>query len=137
MKNGTILMNNDFLDAASALPKEIKSKLFKVLSYLASNVRHPSLQCKKIKGSKGSLYECRVDQQIRLIYDLSSQGIRCWYVGAHDMALKVGESMDELIVEDVMLSDIDPLISQTITYLNTGNIATNYFSLKSLSILEN
>lgn len=39
------------------------------------------------------MFECRVDQSIRLIYDLDEGALRCLYIGPHDEALRYGERL--------------------------------------------
>lgn len=77
---------------AADLSKEAKASLIKALYLLSQNVRHPSLQTKKVKGTRADLYECRVDQGTRLVYDVKDGALRCWYVGDHDAALCFAES---------------------------------------------
>jgi mRNA-degrading endonuclease YafQ of YafQ-DinJ toxin-antitoxin module len=83
----------DFLRQANELQKDTKAKLIKALHLLAHDFRHPSLQCKKIQGAVNDVYECRVDQCFRLIYDITGATIRCWYVGDHDAALRFGQRL--------------------------------------------
>lgn len=93
MSASCIQVSPSFLDGASSLSKETKSKLLKCLSLLCNNYRHPSLQTKKIKGNSDNVYECRVDSNIRLIYDIQGLCIRCWHVGPHDHAIRQGENI--------------------------------------------
>jgi len=88
-----ILVTTKFLEAAEHLDKGAKSKLIKALNLLASDVRHPSLQTKRIQGAASEVYEARVDQSLRLVYDRISGMLRCWFVGDHDEALKRGAAL--------------------------------------------
>jgi mRNA-degrading endonuclease YafQ of YafQ-DinJ toxin-antitoxin module len=105
MREQKILIPPKFLEKAEALPKEVKSKLIHILKLLSRDFRHPSLQCKKIKGNRGDIFECRVDRDIRLIYDCTPDGIRCWYVGDHDVALRFAENVSPsgISVDDIEL----------------------------------
>ena len=93
MPKSSLIMMPNVLDQANKLPKDIKSKLFRCLSLLSEDFRHPSLQCKKIKSNTQDVYECRIDKSYRLIYDLLNRSIRCWYVGDHDLAIKFGSNI--------------------------------------------
>jgi mRNA-degrading endonuclease YafQ of YafQ-DinJ toxin-antitoxin module len=92
MNKYILLMQPEFLKRASNLSKEAKNKLLRVLWLLSEDYRHPGLQTKKVQGTKNSVFECRVDQAIRLIYDLEGVNLRCWYVGEHDAALHFATS---------------------------------------------
>src|SRR5262249_44796658 len=101
MESKTIMALPEFLAAAADLPKETKSKLFRVLRQLAVDYRHPGLQTKKIQGTKVDIFECRVDQSTRLIYDLSERKLRCWYVGSHDAAIRFGVRVGDSLRDHV------------------------------------
>ena len=81
------------------------------LNQLSKNYRHPGLQTKPIQGSKSRVYECRVDQSIRLIYDIFDSNIRCWYVGMHDVALKRGQRIHDRMIDDIQPPSIEDLIT--------------------------
>lgn len=68
------------------LPRKIQSKLEEKLSLLADNFRHPSLQCKKIKGTSG-IWEMRVDIHYRLTFEVIGDAIYLRVVDNHDKAL--------------------------------------------------
>lgn len=103
MQQYNLLVSPIFLDEATNLSKDIKSKLVKCLRLLCNNFMHPSLQTKKIKGAVSDTFECRVDQSIRLIYDIHDNTIRCWHIGQHDAALATGERL-QIHIDDVDLS---------------------------------
>lgn len=125
-----IVMCNGFLEAASALDKAIKSKLIKAMWLLSENFRHPSLQCKKIQGARTDVFECRVDQDVRLIYDCVGARIRCWYVGSHDVAIKYGTRLQvdqqpavipATRVEDFRVEIIPSELTMLVGYLRSGS----------------
>lgn len=125
-----IVMCNGFLETATALDKAIKSKLLKAMWLLSENFRHPSLQCKKIQGARADVFECRVDQDTRLIYDCIGTRIRCWYVGSHDIAIKFGMKLHvneptPLIpstrVDDFQIKTIPSELTSLVGYLRSGN----------------
>lgn len=106
MRDQKILIPPQFLESAEVLPRDVKSKLIRILRLLSKDLRHPSLQCKKVKGSKADVFECRVDRDVRLIYDCIPGAIRCWYIGEHNAALRFAEdavpsriSVDDIEVE--------------------------------------
>lgn len=98
----TLLVVPEFLERAASLPKDIKSKLVRVLWLLSQDFSHPSLQTKKVRGTNTDIYECRVDQGTRLIYDVRDGALRCWYVGDHDSALTFAASAE---VDDIEIRD--------------------------------
>ena len=108
MVKHTLMMHPKFLQRAALLPKNAKSKLVRILWLLSENIAHPSLQCKKVKGARTNVYECRVDRSVRLIYDSYQGVLRCWYVGEHSSALGFAKSAKvqtmEIPVDDINLS---------------------------------
>jgi mRNA-degrading endonuclease RelE of RelBE toxin-antitoxin system len=130
-----LMIHPKFLECAASLPKHIKSKLVKVLWLLSENFAHPSLQCKKVKGSQVNVFECRVDQSIRLIYDEHQGVLRCWYVGEHDCALdfaqfKAGQ-MTHVFVDDIQIGPNaeDTSIASTIRFLISGKITDSFLKM--------
>ena len=125
-----IVMCNGFLEAATALDKAIKSKLIKAMWLLSENFRHPSLQCKKIQGANADVFECRVDQDIRLIYDCVGARIRCWYVGSHDVAIRFGarlrlnqtlSTIPATRVDDFKINTIPSGLTPLVEFLRAGS----------------
>lgn len=88
MTDKPLVVLPQFLISAAALQKDVKAKLVRILWMLSQDFRHPSLQCKKVQGARNEVYECRVDQGIRLVYDVVNGMLRCLYVGDHDDALR-------------------------------------------------
>lgn len=105
MHQYSLLVSPDFLSEAAELSKDIKAKLIKCLGLLCKNFMHPSLQTKKMKGTVSAVFECRVDQSIRLIYDIHNNTIRCWHIGPHDSTLLLGEQFI-IPIDDVDLSNL-------------------------------
>lgn len=123
MKSRALLVLPEFLESASSLSKETQSKLLRILKLLSSDVRHPGLQSKKLKGSKADLYECRVDRNVRLIYDAAPGSLRCWYVGAHDRALSFEpHPVEGLPVDDIEIRERSAAVSIAQIYLTTGEV---------------
>ena len=88
----TLRMSKDFAKAADELPKNIRAKLTKVFFLLTSDPKHPSLQVKKIQGSKrNDVYECRVDQSWRMVMrDLGDMQYDLVAIGEHDKTIAWG-----------------------------------------------
>lgn len=107
MSSKNILALPGFLEQADKLPKDKKSKIFKVLSQLSSNIFHPGLQTKKLLKTNATVYECRVDRSIRLIYDVVENNLRCWYVGPHDDAIKFGNNLTRNDLQHVDDIEVD------------------------------
>lgn len=70
-----------------SLPDEVKIKVKETLRTMAINIRHPSLQVKKIKGTK-NIWEARVSLDYRLTFQLIQNYIILRNVGPHDSTLK-------------------------------------------------
>jgi mRNA-degrading endonuclease YafQ of YafQ-DinJ toxin-antitoxin module len=107
MQSYSVAVRPEFLKCAVGLSKEEKAMLVKVLWLLGENFRHPSLQSKRVKSAQIPLYECRVDQNVRLIYDLHNDRLRCLYVGNHDEALRFAESGHRHISISPEVDDIE------------------------------
>ncbi len=133
-----IVAHAEFLGAANALPKDIKSKLVKVLTYLANDSRHPGLQTRKIRAAARAVFECRVDQAYRLIYEIYEGRIQCVYVGTHDVALRYGENSkssvtsQQSIEEIVLINDVSPVYLQ---YLD-GLVDLEFKPLDPVTIMK-
>jgi mRNA-degrading endonuclease RelE of RelBE toxin-antitoxin system len=130
----SLLILPEFLASASELPKDIRAKIIKCLNLLSTDIRHSGLQTRKIEGSAASVYECRVDRNIRLIYDLYNQSIRCWFVGAHDIALQYGEKKviptKGFFVDDICVATEGDSSFQIQQYLTTGRTTINFVSFE-------
>jgi len=106
MEKQSLMALPDFLEQAASLPKAAKSKLVKILWLLSKDTSHPSLRTKKVAGSRTGIFECRVDQGTRLVYDMTRGSLRCWYVGKHDAALKYATAIKRR-KEGVAVDDIE------------------------------
>jgi len=124
VKSPSVTMLPGFLERAHLLPKDIKAKLVKALWLLSENFRHPSLQCKPVQGACSHVYECRVDQKIRLIYDMSGQSLRCWYVGEHDEALRFATNFrsEAVLVDDIQVDRVNETLLPLHEFLADGTL---------------
>lgn len=69
------------------LPKHIRKKFYKQLSFLLENMEYPSLFCKKIHGYE-NIWEARVDYQYRFTFNIQSGVILLRVTGNHDEVLR-------------------------------------------------
>jgi mRNA-degrading endonuclease YafQ of YafQ-DinJ toxin-antitoxin module len=91
-------MSTIFTKSANRTPKETKPKLIKIFMLLTKDLRHSSLQVKKIKGAKQkNIYECRVDKSWRLILKMYDNYLDLLYVGRHDEAIICGGKLNNII----------------------------------------
>ena len=66
------------------LPEEVKGQVDKQLALLLANPRHPSLGCKRIRGTEG-IWEVRVSRSHRLTLEIAGETYILRRVGAHDV----------------------------------------------------
>lgn len=111
-----LMISQRFLKIAKDMPKEIRGKLMRILYELISDYRHPGLQTKKLNGGSGDVYECRVDQSVRLVYDVSGGALRCLYIGPHDEAIRFGEALARAgsgyTIEEVVVGTSDGTVAE-------------------------
>ncbi|MDD2717415.1 MAG: type II toxin-antitoxin system mRNA interferase toxin, RelE/StbE family [Candidatus Wallbacteria bacterium] len=69
------------------LPDNIQKKAEKQIKVLSQNIKHPSLQTKKIKGTDG-IWEARVDDSYRMTFEIIEDSIYLRVIGSHDESLK-------------------------------------------------
>ncbi|OGD52795.1 hypothetical protein A3J78_02125 [Candidatus Beckwithbacteria bacterium RBG_13_35_6] len=69
------------------LPKKIQLKAKKKLQLFVTNIRHPSLNIKKMKGHK-NVWEGRIDNFYRFTFLWTNNTIILRTIGPHDKALK-------------------------------------------------
>lgn len=67
------------------LPTSIQKKVRKTILILSSNLRHPSLHVKKMRGIDA--YEARVDIHYRLTFGIVVHVLELYTVGMHDKGL--------------------------------------------------
>ena len=66
------------------LPRVIQEKLPTVLERFVTNVRHPSLQVKKMEGMR-DIWELRVTDSYRVTFQFVREGILLRRIGTHDV----------------------------------------------------
>lgn len=83
-----LTLTERFGKSALELDPETRDRLKKQIALLAADPRHPSLRVKRIKGT-GSIFEARVDRDIRLTFEFGGRHeIILRVVGPHDPTLK-------------------------------------------------
>lgn len=83
-----IRRTNAFLKDYRKLSEELKSQVDKQLSFLIQNPNHPSLNLKKLKGTKR--YEIRISKGYRLTLNYTGNILELRRVGTHDILKKEG-----------------------------------------------
>jgi len=76
-----------FKKAYKKLTGEEKKAADKALSFLVNNLGHPSLQVRKIEGTRG-IWEARATKSIRLSFELRDDILILRNIGDHDKVLK-------------------------------------------------
>ncbi len=76
-----------FKRAYKFLPEDARERVKDTLRKLADNFRHPSLQVKKIRGTK-DIWEARVSLDYRMTFQIVKDYFILRNVGHHDPALR-------------------------------------------------
>jgi len=77
-----IYATDKFINAKDKLTVFEKKQIIKTVALLQQNPRYPGLQSKKIKG-QGGLMECRVNKDLRIIWQFRNDVIVLLAVGRH------------------------------------------------------
>ncbi len=84
-----------FLRDLEALVQHERAQVGKTIRLLSRDPHHPGLRCKKLHAAKqGEIWEARVDQAHRLLYQWVNGVIYLWRVGPHeviDEAARLGQ----------------------------------------------
>lgn len=83
MTKYSVDVSREFLDQYDNLPKEIKKKFKKQLTYLKDNPKHRSLQIHRLEGT--NFWEFSVDKGYRCVFKIEGNVYRLYYVGAHKL----------------------------------------------------
>src|SRR5579883_1761937 len=78
-----IRVTQDFDTAFRSLLKKKQEIIKRKVFYLAGNPFHPSLNAHRVKQADGQIWECYVDQGMRLLYEVQQKTLRLWYLGGH------------------------------------------------------
>ncbi len=82
-KKYSVDVSREFLDQYDNLPKEIKKKFKKQLTYLRDNPKHRSLQIHRLEGT--DLWEFYVDKGYRCVFEIEGNIYRLHGVGPHKL----------------------------------------------------
>ncbi|HEX7733703.1 MAG TPA: 3'-5' exonuclease [Ktedonobacteraceae bacterium] len=78
-----IRVTQDFDTAFRSLPAQKQAIIKRKVEYLAQNPQHPSLNVHRVKQADGQIWECYIDQGMRLLYEAQQGILRLWYLGGH------------------------------------------------------
>lgn len=81
-----LAITNRFKVAYEDLESADQARAEQALRLLATNLRHPSLRVKKIKGTSG-IWEVRVTLSIRLTFEVHGDLLVLRNIGKHDETL--------------------------------------------------
>jgi hypothetical protein len=83
MKEVIISVESGFFPQYDALPKDIKKKFAKQITFLKANPLHNSLQIHQIEGTE--FLEFYVDKGYRCIFKREGNIYKLYYVGTHKL----------------------------------------------------
>ena len=83
----TLARTDRFKKAYNKLTEQEKKAADKALSFLSSDLGHPSLRVRKIEGAKG-MWEASASRSIRLSFELRDDTLVLRNIGDHDKVLK-------------------------------------------------
>jgi len=83
----TLYITERFKRAYKTLPEGLKAQVREALKRMGSDLRRPSLQAKKIKGTK-DIWEARVSLDCRLTFNMIKDRVVLRNVGRHDETIK-------------------------------------------------
>lgn len=84
MKKFEFEFSDRFYDYLEGLPFDVKRRLKKVMEFLSTDPKHPSLRIEKIEGT-GGIYSVRVTKGYRLTFEFKEGGvILLRVIGKHD-----------------------------------------------------
>ncbi|MBM2834401.1 MAG: hypothetical protein HW406_1562 [Candidatus Brocadiaceae bacterium] len=83
MSDYLIAIEPGFLSQYDDLPKEIKKKFKKQLSYLKENPKHNSLQIHKLEGT--DFWEFYVDKGYRCVFKREDNIFKLFFIGTHGL----------------------------------------------------
>ncbi|MBI4679578.1 MAG: hypothetical protein HY748_18550 [Elusimicrobia bacterium] len=76
-----------FHDLYRKLPQAIRRKALRQIHRLSKDLRHPSLQVKRIQGTPG-IWEARVDIRYRMTFEFEGDILFLRVIGDHDEVLR-------------------------------------------------
>lgn len=82
-----LLLTERFRRAYRSLGTAGQGRVKKALRLMAEDLKYPSLQVKKIQGTKG-IWEARASRSLRITFQVEEGSILLRNVGQHDEALR-------------------------------------------------
>ena len=73
-----------FESSYKRLPRFVQKKADRILRFLATDLRHPSIRAKKIQGA-GDVWEGRIDKFHRFTFGIKGDEILLRSIGPHDI----------------------------------------------------
>ena len=78
-----VLMTQDFDLAFQQLQPQKREIVRRKILYLLENPFHSSLHAHRLKRGGENIWECYIDQGMRLLYEIRQNTLRLWYLGGH------------------------------------------------------
>lgn len=78
-----VLMTQDFDLAFQQLQPQKREIVRRKITYLLENPFHSSLHAHRLKQGGEDIWECYIDQGMRLLYEVRQSTLRLWYLGGH------------------------------------------------------
>lgn len=78
-----VLMTQDFDLAFQQLQPQKREIVKRKIRYLLTDPSHSSLNVHRIKQAGENIWECYIDQGMRLLYEIRQSTLRLWYLGGH------------------------------------------------------
>ena len=82
-----ILRTDAFKEDYKRLPKNVQAKFDQKIRYFKTDIRHPSLRVKKMKGHKDR-WEASIDMFYRITFEIHQDYYLLRRIGPHDAVLK-------------------------------------------------
>lgn len=82
-----LFLTDRFRKAYQSLVADDQGQVQKAIRLMSSDLRHPGLHVKRIKGTKG-IWEARASKSLRITFETEGDALILRNVGQHDQALK-------------------------------------------------
>lgn len=82
-----LVLTDRFRRAYRALPPGDRQRAQKALRLMGSDLRHPGLGVKRIRGTRG-IWEARAGRALRITFEVEGGALVLRNVGPHDEALR-------------------------------------------------
>jgi len=105
-----VIMSRDFDLAFQQLQPQKQEIVRRKIVYLLADPSHSSLNAHRLKQAGEDIWECYIDQGMRLLYEIQQNILRLWYLGGHvivDRARKLSFNHDAKFL--FWQAPVDPL----------------------------